>query len=135
MIGSIVMPANVEGRVETLVRNGPRFAYESEAALRTILRLFLQGPLGRPTPPRPAPSLPERKHRVEGIETALMPVRQLLPRRDFDRLVSAMTLCLGIEAALLLRDLRGLSQAESIDVCCWAAKQLVRAALRQAKKP
>lgn len=133
-IGALPMPADIEGRIDVVVTTVQRFAYENEAALRTLLRLFLQRPLGARPPRRGALTLPLRRHRVESIETGLMPIRELLSRRDLDRLVSAMTLCMGIEAALVLRDLRSLSPTESVEVCRWAATQLVRGALREAKK-
>jgi AcrR family transcriptional regulator len=133
-MAAVTMPAGVEARIEALVRALQQFVFANDAALRTLVRLFLQRPLGAPARSGPRSNLPARKHRVEAIEAALLPIRTKLPRRDYERLVSALTLCVGVEAATVLRYLRGLSPAESVDACCWAAKSLVRAALRQARR-
>jgi hypothetical protein len=42
-------------------------------------------------------------------------------------------MCVGIEALIVLRDLRGLSEREAEEVSRWAAKTLLREALDEAK--
>jgi len=48
-------------------------------------------------------------------------------------LVSAISLCVGAEALIVLRDIRGLDQKTAADVSAWSAKALLRAALDDAK--
>lgn len=57
---------------------------------------------------------------------------QLAPR-EFERLVSALALCFGWEAFLVLKDVRGLSLTEGEEVSSWAARTLLRAALEEAE--
>jgi len=64
---------------------------------------------------------------------ALSPVRMQLDESSFERLVSGVALCVGIEALLVLRDIRGLDQAEAEEVSRWVARSLLHASLAQAK--
>jgi hypothetical protein len=87
-------------------------------------RLGGQGVKGEPMP---APVRGGR--RLDWIKAAIAPLRQKLGQRKFERLVSALTLCVGIEAVIALRDIRALDQEESISVCRWTARSLLRASL------
>jgi AcrR family transcriptional regulator len=98
---------------------------EHEELLRTILRLSLDRRLGESTPIR-------GRRRVDWIESALSTVKSALRKRDYERLVSALTLCVGIESLTILRDVRGLSSPQSVAVCCWAARALLETAMREA---
>lgn len=95
-----------------------------EALLRTILRLSLDRKLGDATPVR-------GRRRVDWIESALTTVKGRFRKRDYERLVSALTLCLGVEPLAILQDIRGLDSAQSIAVCRWAARALLETALRE----
>jgi hypothetical protein len=79
------------------------------------------------------PAVPIRRgtRRVDWLEPAVQPVRTRLTAKAYDRLVSTLALCGGIEALLVLRDIRGLSERDAIDVSCWAARAIVRRALRE----
>jgi hypothetical protein len=78
------------------------------------------------------PQAPLRgSRRVDWIESALAPVRARLTERVFARLVSAVSLCVGAEALIVLRDIRGLDRAAAADVCAWAASALLRASLNE----
>jgi hypothetical protein len=50
-----------------------------------------------------------------------------LPPDRFERLVSALTLLIGWEAAIVLQDVRALDPAEAEEVCVWAARALLAA--------
>jgi AcrR family transcriptional regulator len=100
-----------------------------QAALRTMVKLSLDGKV-------PGPKLPARGYRrVEWIEGVLAAVRPHLTKRSFDRLVSGLTLCVGIDALIALTNIRGLSGKESTDVCRWVGRVLLQASLRDRKKP
>jgi AcrR family transcriptional regulator len=106
-----------------------RIAAENDALLRTIVRLSLEKRLGGQ---QAADSLPVRgSRRVEWIEAALAPARPLLASSRFERLVSALTLCLGIEPLITLQDVRALTPGQSVDICRWAAQAMLDAALRE----
>jgi hypothetical protein len=70
-------------------------------------------------------------NRIEWIEKALEPVRQQLDESGFERLVSALALCFGWEAFIVLKDVRGLDNTEAERVSAWAARELLRAALEE----
>lgn len=72
-----------------------------------------------------------RQRRIEWIESALQPVRERLGHDRFDRLVSALAMVIGLEALLVLRDIRGLDAAEMEEVSRWAAMALLRASLEE----
>ena len=123
------LAGDVESRLDAIVRAIQQGTLENEALLRKMIRLTVDrraaGDSGSP---------PRRGYRrVEWIEMALEPVRRRLPKRRFELLVSALSLCIGTEALLVLRDIRGLSAADSQGVCAWAAQALLKAALTSAQ--
>jgi hypothetical protein len=67
--------------------------------------------------------------RLLWIADALEPVRDGLPTDDFQRLVHAIAVAIGIEAIIVLVDLVGLSRTEAVDVIRWSALALLRSAL------
>jgi hypothetical protein len=63
----------------------------------------------------------------------LAPLQARLSKDDFKRLVSALSVCTGIEAILVLRDIRGLSKSQAIQLIQWMAQVLVSEALKSAR--
>jgi AcrR family transcriptional regulator len=120
---------DVWARLDILVAEGLRSSIEREVELRTIIRLTVEQRLAEPpgSQPREAPLRGGR--RVEWIETALAPVRARLGTARFERLVSALAVLVGIDALLVLRDIRGLDRDEIEAVSRWAARALLRASL------
>jgi AcrR family transcriptional regulator len=116
-------------RLDTLITVGLNTVFEAEILLRTMIRLTVEYRLdeARGGPTREAPLRGGR--RIEWIETALEPVRERLGEARFERLVSALALVVGIEALLVLRDIRGLDRAEIEAVTRWAARALLKATL------
>jgi AcrR family transcriptional regulator len=115
---------NVEARVTTLIDKMQVLAISHEQLLRTMIHETVLEGTG---------SAPIRRgtRRIAWLEAAVQPVRTRLTAKAYDRLVSALALCGGIEALLVLRDIRGLSERDAIDVSCWAARAIVRQALRE----
>jgi AcrR family transcriptional regulator len=120
---------DVWARIDVLVAEGLRSSVEREVELRTIIRLTMEQRQAEAQDgvPREAPLRGGR--RVEWIETALAPVRAQLGEARFERLVSALAVIVGIDALLVLRDIRGLDRAETEAVSRWAARALLRASL------
>jgi hypothetical protein len=110
-------------RIETLARG---LIGTSESTLqmgRRLIRLTAD-------PPGTAALLPRRGYRrTEWIELALAPIRTRLGKKDFERLVSALSVLLGWEAMIVLRDIRALSLRDEQNVIVWAAHALLKAAL------
>ncbi len=118
-------------RLDTLVAESLQRSLDAEVLLRTMIRLSVEQRLdeARGGPPREAPLRGVR--RIEWIETALEPVRKELGEERFQRLVSALALVVGIEALLVLRDIRGLDREQMEAVSRWAARALLRASLEE----
>jgi len=120
-------PEDVEARLDALVRATQRSTITNESLMRTMIRLTVERP-----PDTESESLPRRGYsRIEWIEVALQPLRKRLNKPRYERLVSALALCIGIEALLVLRDIRGLSASQAEDVSVWAAQSLLQAALEE----
>jgi AcrR family transcriptional regulator len=124
--------ADVEARLDRAVQALQRSAADNEQLLRTMIRLTVSS--GANTASSDS-SIPKRGYRrIEWIALALEPVRTTLGKRRYERLVSAIATCVGIEALIVLRDLRGLSERDAEEVSRWAAGTLLRASLDEAKR-
>jgi AcrR family transcriptional regulator len=122
-------PDDAETRLDRTVLALQRGAIANEQLLRTMIRLTVSRP---PPTDQTHPAEPRRGYRrIEWIELALAPVRKQLGKKRFERLVSALTVCLGIDALIVLRDLRGLSDAEAEAVSLWSARALLRASIAE----
>jgi AcrR family transcriptional regulator len=121
-----------EARLDRAVRTIQRTAAENESLLRTMVRLTVSSP---PDPRGPAQAGVRRRgyRRIEWIELALEPVRKKLGKRRFERLVNALTVSIGIESLIVLRDLNGLSAEEAESVSRWMARTMLRSSLDEAK--
>lgn len=116
---------DVEHRLDRVVHAMQQSAAENEHLLRSMIRLTVS------TPPDPT-RLKRGYRRIEWITQALAPAKKTLGKRRYERLVSALALCMGIEALIVLRDLRGLSEGDAEDVSRWAARTLLRESLAEA---
>jgi len=116
--------ADVEKRVDTLVRSMQQLAIENEHLLRTMIHLTA---VEKPPPG----TRPRGSRRIDWIELALAPLKPRLGRSEYSRLVSAMALITGIEALLVLRDIRGLSESQAIHVSQWMARAVLERTLRE----
>jgi len=65
------------------------------------------------------------------LKKALEPLQTTLDEKHFARLVAALSLCIGVEALVVLKDVCRLSSAEAEEVKSWAGQVLLRAALAQ----
>lgn len=120
--------ASIEGRIDVLVTAMQRLTIEHEHLLRSMVQLTVLEP--------PSGDVPRRGvRRVEWIESAIRPDAYTLPRATYERLVSALSVCTGIEALLVLRDIRGLSGAQAIELSRWMARAVLHQALADARSP
>ena len=123
---------NVEARLDRAVKALQKSAVANEQLLRTMIRLTVSAPA---TSAAGDPPVRRRGYRrIEWIALALAPVKQKLGKRRYERLVSALAMCVGIEALIVLRDLRGLGESEAEDVSRWAARTLLRESLEEASQ-
>jgi AcrR family transcriptional regulator len=120
---------SVETRLDRTVLAVQRNAVENEALLRTMIRLTV-GPFDAN---QPEPTAPLRRgyRRIEWIELALAPAKSQLAGKRYERLVAALTVCLGIDALIVLRDLCGMSSEGAESVSRWMAQALLHASLTE----
>src|ERR1700744_1402438 len=114
----------IEARVDALVEQMQRLALANEALLRTMIHETV---LHAPTDTQP----PRGTRRVEWIDAAIQPLRARLSPASYARLTSALALTTGIEAILVLRDIRGLSATQAVQVSHWMARALLKQTLAE----
>jgi AcrR family transcriptional regulator len=112
----------VTARVDRLVDALAQMTLDHEALLRQMIKFTVdRDPVEPGVPPRPA-------RRLEYVERALAPLQGRLDPDELDRLTYALTVVMGIESVLVLRDICGLDPAAILAVQHWAARALVDAA-------
>ena len=111
-------------RIDALVTAVARSAPTTLPLGRKIIALTVDAP-------EPATgTVPRRGYRrMAWIERALEPLRAQLSADGYERLLSALSIIVGWEAMVVLRDVRALAPAAEEDTLRWAATALVRAAL------
>ena len=96
-----------------------------ERLLRQMVRFTIdRGQIAPGVPPRPS-------RRLEYVEQALAPLRDELGPAEFDRLVHATSVVVGIEARIVLQDICGLDDQQILDTERWAAQALLAAAVHE----
>lgn len=122
---------DVRARVDALVRTLLRMSEEALPLGRRLLRLTVDAP---PTPA--GTSVPRRGYRrVSWIERAVEPLRPRLTGEQFERLVSALSVVVGWEAMIVLRDTRGHSRRTEQRVTLWTAHAVLDAMLAEVGAP
>jgi len=109
-------------RVGILAREVAEWALQNETALRTLLRLSLD----------PATGVRRPGHRIRWIAEALQPLQGKVDGATLDRLSSALTMLLGIDPIIPLRDFAELPPTKATEVIEWAARALVRSVVEGA---
>jgi AcrR family transcriptional regulator len=115
---------DVNVRLDAMVRATQRSTLANESLLRKMIRLTAERSTNEPNP---APIRGYR--RVEWIEMALSPLQGRIDESSLERLTSGLALCVGIEALLVLRDVRGLTVAEAEEISVWVARALLKATM------
>jgi AcrR family transcriptional regulator len=124
------LPEDAEARLEMLIDALQKRVIDKEPAFRTMLRLSLeQSSEEVQYGSELAQSRLRGGGRVRWIEKALAPVEGRFEEPDFRRLVAALSLCMGIEALIVLRDVCALEPEEAEEVSRWAARTLLRCSL------
>jgi AcrR family transcriptional regulator len=106
-----------------------------EAAYRTMLRRGLERPPGESIEHEEEAGSIRVGRRMRWLRNALEPARERMDEESFERLVTAMCLCVGIESRVVLRDVCGVEAKEAEEVARWAAFVLLRASLRESESP
>lgn len=112
-------------RVDRLVGAMHDVTRSHERLLRQMIRFTVdRGQIDPGVPPRPS-------RRLEYVDQALAPLRTELEPAQFDRLVHATAVVVGIEARIVLQDICGLEDREVLETERWAAQALLAAATRE----
>jgi AcrR family transcriptional regulator len=113
----------VAAGVDRLVNALHDLTVNNEHLLRQMIRFTIDRDQIEPgVPPRPS-------RRLEYVEQALEPLRNQLAPGEYERLVHAMAVVIGIEARIVLRDICGLDDAQILETERWAAHALLAATL------
>jgi AcrR family transcriptional regulator len=115
-------PGDTEARLRAVINNMQAMAIRHESLLRTMIHQTVLEPTPGGQPRRGT-------RRIDWLQSAVAPLRTRLGTNAYNRLVSALALCGGIEALLVLRDIRGLSERDAIEVSHWAARAMLRQSL------
>src|SRR5260221_12782596 len=125
---------DVEGRLRALVRAIYAELQSTEPLMRTMIRLTVDRSRDEHTADAAEAEPPRRGYRrIDWIEMALAPVRMQLDETSFERLVSGLALCIGIEALLVLRNIRGLDLAAAKEGPAWVHSLRLNPRLAESK--
>jgi AcrR family transcriptional regulator len=123
---------DLPGRVERLAEKVFELIRENEALLRGALLLSLEQwskiQAGEELGEQPI----ERGGRLEGIQAALKPFERKLDAQELRRLAIALSLVIGIEGRIVMRDIWRLDDDEVEQVTLWVARTLARSTVRRA---
>jgi AcrR family transcriptional regulator len=73
--------------------------------------------------------------RMRWLDRALEPLKDSLPPDQFRRLLNALSLTLGADSLVIMKDACGLDNDEAEEVLRWTAFAILEAALAEAKQP
>ena len=116
---------DIEARLVMLVHTVQKLTLRNEALLRTMIHAtVLEKTRGAPK---------RGTRRLEWIELAVGGLQRRLKPAAYERLLTGLALCIGIEAFLVFRDIRGLSGPQATEASEWLALTVLRATLREGR--
>jgi len=124
MLADPAVGRDAESRLDALVETVHQMVTTNEAAFRALLQHALASSPGKPAS--------RGSRRVEWLELALSPIRPQFTADQFRRLNAVLSLFIGIETQVVLRDICHLDLEETEEAAHWAARALLRAALAEA---
>ena len=116
---------DIEARLVMLVHTVQKLTLRNEALLRTMIHAtVLEKTRGAPK---------RGTRRLEWIELAVGGLQRRLKPAAYERLLTGLALCIGTEAFLVFRDIRGLSGPQATEASEWLALTVLRATLREGR--
>ena len=117
-------PSSAASRLDAVVRADHALVVKHETAFRTALRamLALSNDDRSEVPRRPG-------NRLRYLAEALSPLEDRLSAERLQRLVMALSMCVGMESIMVMEDICGLTPPDAEMVKRWAAGALLQAAL------
>jgi AcrR family transcriptional regulator len=117
-------PSDPEDRV-ALVQNA---LYDLARDHETEFRLFLRSSLMRSVSTKAPPEPSRGARRLDLLDAALAPLNAELSPAQIDRLKTALSILVGVESMIVLRDVLRLEHDDARQKGEWAAREMVRAA-------
>ena len=122
---------SADNRLRAVIEASDQSIADHEHLYRTMLRLSLNAE----TSAEGEGVLPRRVGvRKEVLDSAIGALRKQLGEKHYERLTAALSLFLGIEAAVVLRDVCMLPPEKARDVKVWGASLILEGALREAAR-
>ena len=120
---------SADNRLRAVIEASDQSIADHEYLYRTMLRLSLNAETSEEG------ELPRRSNvRKEVLDSAIGALRKQLGEKHYERLTAALSLFLGIEAAVVMRDVCMLSPEKARDVKVWGASLILEGALREAAR-
>ncbi len=119
LLDTIEQAETVEDRVSALVEADHEMRRTNEAQQRAWVRISVEQRGRAEHSPIP------RGGRIRAIDAALEPIAERMPSHDLHRLKVGLSLLIGAESFLVLKDLWGLEGEEAKQVIRWATEALV----------
>lgn len=112
--------AEVQRHLDRLVCDVFRMILDNEAVFRTLLSTSATG------------NNQNRRggRRISWLKETLNPLAAQMPSKDFQRLINALSLVMGIESMVVMRDICDLEPKDAENVLRWTAKTLLEGAIR-----
>jgi len=122
---------DAEERLRALLGTFNPVMLSQEVSMRTVARAALDTWLENR---RKGVTVPVREgRRVGWLDKVLEPIRKDLTKPQYLRLRSALALTLGIDSIVIMKDVCGLDDDETVEVLDWAATAMLRAGLEQSQ--
>jgi AcrR family transcriptional regulator len=116
-------------RLRTVIEASDKSITDHENLYRTMLKLSLSGETTEEA------DLPHRSGaRKDVLDSAIGALRRQLGEKHYERLIAALSLFVGIEAAVVLRDVCLLPADKACDIKVWGANLILEGALREAAR-
>ena len=120
---------SADNRLRAVIEASDQSIADHEYLYRTMLRISLNAETSEEG------ELPRRSNvRKEVLDSAIGALRKQLGEKHYERLTAALSLFLGIEAAVVMRDVCMLPPEKARDVKVWGASLILEGALREAAR-
>lgn len=117
-------------RLAALIAAANQAIFAEETAMRTALRLYLDTWLEAKRRGEEPPQL-RAARRMGWIDKALKPMRKRLSTAQYRRLRAALSLTMGAEAMVVMKDVCGLKDKEAFEVLQWVGAALINDSIRR----
>jgi AcrR family transcriptional regulator len=130
-----IKPEDPFAMMDAAVRTVSDFMFQQEAMLRNRVRVSVDRWFEEQGKVEPDHDFIRQSYRFQHIDRAIDPLNDSISSEEFERLRFALTLVMGAEAMITMRDVCRLEPDEATDVMSWAAAALIHSALANGAIP